>query len=290
MATDVCPIAVFIHLSLPHSFFMLITDPNYRLPQLTARQYDNTFRSGANQPGLITARDQLTRQSVNCVVKFRGAERMTTEACARELLAAFIAQEWGIRVVEPVLVDVRPEFVELERGKPHYQLLVNSIGLNVGSVYIRGYDTIPVYQPLNDVELPQAQHITLFDIFIQNADRRIEKPNLMSNGQELVIYDHELAFSFIQALFRNPTPYQLREHDRGWIENLFLLHKIKRFPLPETSILQAISRLDNNFWDRAFDLIPSAWRTDQLTEIRSFLTQIVNNADVFLQSIKPFLG
>lgn len=281
------PTIVFIHSILS---FMLITDPNYRLPQLTARQYDDTFTSGANQPGLITARDQQTRQSVNCVVKFRGAERMTTEACARELLAAFIAKQWGIRVVEPVLVDIGPEFVELERGKPHYQLLAKSIGLNVGSVYVRGYDTIPVYQPLNDVELPQAQHIVLFDLFIQNADRRVEKPNLMANGQELVIYDHELAFSFIQALFRNPTPYQLREQDRAWIENLFLLSKIKRFPLPEPAILQAIGRLDNNFWDRAFELIPSEWRTDQLPEIRSFLTEIVNNADVFVQSIKPFLG
>lgn len=168
---------------------MLITDPNYRLPRLSARQYDDTFKSGANQPGLITARDQQTRQSVNCVVKFRGAERMTPEACARELLAAFIAKQWGIRVVEPVLVEVSPEFVELERGKPHYQLLTNSIGLNVGSVYVQGYETIPVHQPLSDIELPQAQHIVLFDLLIQNADRRVEKPNLMSNGRELVIYD-----------------------------------------------------------------------------------------------------
>ena len=234
---------------------MIITDPAYRLPRLTARQYDDTFTSGANLPGLITARDQETQQSVNCVVKFRGAERMRPEACAYELLAAFIAKQWGISVVEPVLVDVSTDFAELERGKPHYQLLSKSIGLNVGSVYIRGYETIPVYQPLNDIELPHAQHIVLFDLFIQNADRRVEKPNLMSNGQELIIYDHELAFSFIQALFKNPKPYQLREQDRGWIENLFLLSKIKRFPLPEPAIQLAIERLDNKFWDRAFEFI-----------------------------------
>lgn len=269
---------------------MLITDPAYHLPRLTAQRYDETLTSGANRPAIVAARDQQTKERLSCVVKFRGAERMTPEACARELLAAFIAKEWGIRVVEPVLVDVGAEFVELERGKPHYQLLANSVGLNVGSVYVRGYDTIPVYQPLSDVELPQAQHIVLFDLFIQNADRRVEKPNLMANGQELVIYDHELAFSFIQALFKNPTPHQLREQDRTWVENLFLLAKIKRFPLPETAILQAFGRLDNKFWDRSFELIPSAWRTDQLPEIRSFLTEIVNNADVFVQSVKPFLG
>ncbi|MVM34739.1 hypothetical protein GO755_32220 [Spirosoma sp. HMF4905] len=268
---------------------MLITDPSYTLPRLIALRYDNTFTNGANQPGLVAARDQQTRQLIDCVVKFRGGERMTPEACARELLAAFIAKEWGIRVVEPVLVDILPEFSELERGKAHYQLLAKSIGLNVGSVYIPGYDTIPVHQPLSAVELPQAQHIFVFDVFIQNADRRVEKPNLMGNGQELVIYDHELAFSFIQALFKNKTPYQLREQDRVWIENLFLLAKIKRFPLPELAIKQALDRLDNKFWDRAFELIPPEWRTDQLPEIRSFLTQIVNNSDLFVQSVKPFL-
>ncbi len=268
---------------------MFITDSSYTLPQLTALRYDNTFTTGANRPGLVAARNQQTRQLVDCVVKFRGAERMRPQACAYELLAAFIAKQWGIRVVEPVLVDIIPEFVELERSKPHYQLLAKSVGLNVGSVYVRGYNTIPVHQPLTDAELPQAQHIVLFDLLIQNADRRVEKPNLMSNGQELVIYDHELAFSFIQALFKNPQPYQLRELDRGWIENLFLLAKIKRFSLPEPAIKQALSRLDNNFWDRAFELIPPEWRTEQLLEIRSFLTEIVNNSDLFVQSVKPFL-
>ncbi|QDK79689.1 hypothetical protein EXU85_14170 [Spirosoma sp. KCTC 42546] len=268
---------------------MLITDTSYRLPRLTALRYNDTFTTGANQPGLVAARNQQTRQLIDCVVKFRGGERMTPEACARELLAAFIAKEWGIRVVEPVLVDVGDEFVELERGKPHYQLLAKSIGLNVGSVYVPGYDTLPVHQPLSAVELPQAQHIFVFDVFIQNADRRAEKPNLMANGQELVIYDHELAFSFIQALFKNAKPYQLREQDRIWIENLFLLAKIKRFPLPEIAIQEAFGRLDNKFWDKAFELIPPEWRTDQLPEIRSFLTEIVNNSDLFVQSVKPFL-
>ncbi len=74
---------------------MLITDPTYRLPRLTALRFEKTLENGANKPGLLTARDLETRQSFDCVVKFRGAERMSPEACARELLAAFIAKQLG---------------------------------------------------------------------------------------------------------------------------------------------------------------------------------------------------
>jgi len=265
---------------------MLITDPGYRLPKLSARSYSDTLPSGANKPGLLFARDEQTKQLLNCVVKFRGAERMSPEACARELLAAFIAKHLGICVVEPVLVDISNDFAELERGKSHYQTLTNSIGINYGSIYIPGCNTLPIYQPLTDAELPQAQKIVMLDLFIQNSDRRTDKPNLMLNGHELVIYDHELAFSFVMDLFKNPRPYELRNVDIQWINTLFLLPKIRRFPLPEQALIRAISQLDNNFWDRAFDLIPLEWQTDQLPSIRSFLTEIVNNIHLFMQSVK----
>ncbi len=263
-----------------------ITDPAYRLPRLTAQLYRDTFTHGANLPGLVVARDPQTRKPTECVVKFRGAERMSPEACCRELLAAFIAKEWGIRVVEPVLVEVIPEFVESQRGKPQYQMLLQSGGLNYGSVYVPGYDTIPVHQPLNEAEVPQAQQIVAFDLFVQNPDRRVEKPNLMSNGRELVIYDHELAFGFVHDIFKNPRPYELREGDQQWINSLFLVPKIRQSPFPEAAIGQALSRLGTNFWDTAFELIPPDWQTEQLPVIREYLTQITRNIPQFLQSVK----
>ncbi|AYQ34850.1 HipA family kinase [Runella sp. SP2] len=265
---------------------MRITDDAYRLPTLKALRFNKILETGANKPGIINARDLSIRQSYDSVVKFRGAERMSPEACARELLAAFIAKHMGIRVVEPVLVEIVHDFVETERGQPHFQTLSKSIGLNYGSIYLPNYDTIPVFQPLNDYELTHAQKVVLFDLFIQNCDRRHEKPNIMSNGQELVIYDHELAFSFVHDIFRNKRPFELREADKSWIDSLFLLPKIKKLPIPEAYFIEALESLDNIFWDKAFELIPQEWQTQQLQEIRTYLTEIVNNASLFTQSIK----
>lgn len=176
----------------------------------------------------------------------------------------------------------------MQREESHFQTLSNSLGINYGSIYLANYDTIPVFQPLNDHELPHAHKIVLFDMFIQNCDRRKEKPNLMSNGHELVIYDHELAFSFIQDIFKNTRPFELREIDRSWIDLLFLLPKIKMHPIPEAYFTGALQSLDNIFWDRAFELIPHQWRTQQLQDIRIYLTEIVNNAPLFIQSINTF--
>ncbi len=215
---------------------------------------------------------------------------MTINACARELLAAFIAKQWGIRVVEPVLMDISLPFAELQQGEPHYQRVKSSIGLNYGSIYVPGHETIPVNQSLSPTELPQAQHIFLFDLFIQNGDRRIEKPNLMANGQELVIYDHELAFGFTMDIFKNACPYELRDRDRQWIEQLFLWSKIRKFPLPESAIEESLRRLDTVFWNRAFELIPPEWHTAQLNDIRLYLTEIIDHAPEFIRSVKTYLA
>jgi len=66
-----------------------ITEGNYTLPIIEALSPHESFESGANRPLLITGAD-VTGKKGDYVVKFRGAARMSNEACMRELLAAFI--------------------------------------------------------------------------------------------------------------------------------------------------------------------------------------------------------
>jgi hypothetical protein len=91
----------------------------------------------------------------------------------------------------------------------------------------KGYDTILPGQGLNNHQLPFAQTIFAFDVFIQNTDRTNNKPNMMTNGYEMVIYDHELAFGFIFDLFTNPQPWVIRNVDLEWINKHVLLSRIK---------------------------------------------------------------
>ncbi len=48
---------------------------------------------------------------------------------------------------------------------------------------------------ISDAMLPVAASIFVFDGVIQNPDRRSDNPNCLVRGDELRIFDHELAFS-----------------------------------------------------------------------------------------------
>lgn len=125
-----------------------ITQENYTLPIIEALSPHESFESGANKPLLITGADVNGRKG-DYVVKFRGAARMSNEACMRELLAAFIAAHLGIRIVSPVIVNISQNFVELLIGNDAWQYANKSLGFNYGSEYIKKYSTILPTQDLN---------------------------------------------------------------------------------------------------------------------------------------------
>jgi len=55
--------------------------------------------------------------------------------------------------------------------------------------------------------MQDTTEIFAFDLMVQNPDRRKGKPNLLRKGDELAIFDHEMAFSFLYALVPNEYPW-----------------------------------------------------------------------------------
>lgn len=94
---------------------MKITDPGYFLPVIEALAPHETFHTGANKPLLITGIDGNGNKD-DYVVKLRAAERMSNEACMRELLALFIAFQFDIHTVNPVIANISNPFVDLLAG------------------------------------------------------------------------------------------------------------------------------------------------------------------------------
>jgi hypothetical protein len=52
-----------------------------------------------------------------------------------------------------------------------------------------------------------ATDIFAFDALIQNVDRRVTNPNLLTVGSTFYVYDHETSFSFLQAILPPPQPW-----------------------------------------------------------------------------------
>ena len=266
-----------------------ITEKGYILPIIEALSPHESFESGANRPLLITGADKKGAKS-DYVVKFRGAERMSNEACMRELLATFIAAQMGIKAVSPVVVHVSEMFVELLKDTNTWQYANKSLGFNFGSEYIKRFSTIIPAQDLNNHQLEFAQTIFAFDIFIQNPDRTIEKPNMMTDGTEIVIYDHELAFSFIHNIFPSPSPWEIQPVDLEWIRKHCLLPKIKGKEFDYKELSQRFNNLDEHFWDTARALTPDEWLSDQFDRIKQHITAICNNRKAFITELKKLLS
>ncbi len=268
-----------------------ITETDFYLPEVYPVIYHQNFTNSANKPLLITGIEKQNGSKDDFVVKLRSAERMSNEAFMRELLGAFIALELDIAVVKPAIIDVGEEFLELLKGRDCWIVAGKSIGYNYGSQYIKGYNTLILNQSLNDKLLPFAQNIFVFDLLIQNMDRTESKPNMLANGEEIVILDHEIAFGFVFDLFLKGNPGEFKDSDYHWINNHCLLSLIRGKPFDFENFSVKLNRLDDSFWKKAWELTPDDWKNkNQFDKIRDFISTVRDNRNVFIQELKKIMS
>jgi hypothetical protein len=113
---------------------------------------------------------------------------------------------------------------------------------------------------------------------------------MITDGNEIVIYDHELAFSFLMDLLPNPSPWKFREADLEWIKVHCLLPKIKHKNYDFEEFIGRFNNLDEDFWTTAKGLIPPEWLTDQFDRIKQHFSAICNNKDAFILELKKLMS
>jgi hypothetical protein len=247
-----------------------ITDYDYSLPIIEALIADKT----ENNQFLIRGINQETQIRWDYIVN-------NNQAYGRELLASFMAYELDINVPSPVLINVS---AELSKTLPN-----DISGLQFGTEYKVGYYGIIRNQALSEFQRLQINQIFPFDIFIGNVGRRMENPNLLTDGNNIIIFNHQTAFDFLNDGYKNKTPWEFRPQDKYWIKSHIFFPYLKN-KFPDFSILvNKLTRLDDNFWNKAFSLIPDEWKTDELNEIKIHSQAIIANKDSFLQSLKNVL-
>lgn len=247
-----------------------ITDYDYSLPIIEALI--------ANE----TTNNQLLIRGINLENQIKGDYIVNdNQAVCRELLASFMASELDLNVPPPSIIKVNSE---LSTTLKH-----DVSDLNFGTEYQSGHYGIIRNQSLSEFQKLQLNQIFPFDIFISNIARRTENPNLLTDGNNLLIFNHQTAFDFLNDGYKNKTPWEFRPQDMDWIKSHVFFPYLKN-KFPDFSILvNKLTRLDDNFWNKAFSLIPDEWKTDELEEIKSHSQVIIANKDSFLQSLKNVL-
>ncbi len=269
-----------------------ITDTNYFLPLLDAISGGDLFESGTTQPMLIRGVCRTTGEKSDYVVKYISSPRMSIKSSTNELIASFIAGELGLNVAEPAIINVSELFVDTLRGKDGFKYAANSIGINFGCKYVSGFYEFIRNQKLSAKQFEEAEKIFAFDVFISNPDRGPQgKQNLLTDGENVLIFDHELAFSFLFDLFyKNPTPWILSDADKNIIKKHFFFNVLRENKHNFDYFVESFEVINEDFWNKVNDLLPADWNTSQVLEIKNNLTALTDNKEVFLQELYRVLS
>jgi hypothetical protein len=140
------------------------------------------------------------------VVKLSGNPQMSPGGFFSEAMASKLANAVDLNVPIPYKVEISREFADSVQDAAIQPLIEASVGLNFGSSKWAAGTTIwPKDKPVKKSMRQGAAEIFAFDAILQNPDRRVSNPNCAYLGNELLIFDHEAAFSqFLDIFPSNP--------------------------------------------------------------------------------------
>jgi hypothetical protein len=243
------------------------------------------MNSGRTSPALCGCEDEHGGSVGDYVVKLRGGLDRGKRGLVCELIGSRLAAYFGIATPDPALVVVDAALAELvATAEPKKAVLIrNSIGLNFGSRHIIDSSGWPVDRRIPETMLQAAVNIFAFDALIQNPDRRFSNQNLFTRGDDIIVYDHELSFSFLESILPTQTPWTL--DDQPNLHEHVFYRQLRRKPLDLTGFMTALAELANGPLEVILTETPAEWNNEVLGKIEQHLRLISLHADEFREGI-----
>jgi len=226
------------------------------------------MRSGRNQPLLVLARD-ATGGVLRCVVKPRPRLAAPPSEYLFEWLGSTLARRLGLTVPDPLAVTITSEFVSAA-SKPFRTELNGSVGLVFGSRFVTMTDRKPRSHGLVASQRETAAQVLAFDVFIHNSDRRAVNNNLFIDRNDILLFDHELAFDFLLPIIGAVDP--VLDHCPSIVEQHVFFDPLRQHPPKLDRFRAALARLDDNFFADLEAATPVEWTVDHA---RGKLSRIV---------------
>ena len=188
------------------------------ISQVTATTFHRFLGNGRTSPAVFTCEGPDLSASDQFVVKLRGGLERRERGLSYELYASLLASHFDIQCPRPAVVLIERDLAEviaeeLSGDARRAQIIRDSIGLNFGSQFLVNLMVWLVDKYVPSIMQAAAIKIFAFDALIQNPDRTFNNPNLGSRSDDLFIFDHELAFSFLLGIFPSQTPWRLLTED-----------------------------------------------------------------------------
>jgi hypothetical protein len=178
-----------------------------RLRRIRATRYVTPFREGGSLPGLVEADDDGLY-----VLKFRGAGQ-GPRALVAEWLAGEIGRALGLLVPDLVAVDLDAQIAESEPDEEVHDLLVASVGSNLGVDFLPGSIT---FNPAADrvADPDWAADVVWFDALTTNPDRTPKNTNLLVWHRRTWLIDHGAAL-YVHHTWKDPAEHAARPFERS---------------------------------------------------------------------------
>ncbi len=249
--------------------------------------------AGRTCPVLLGAVD-ADGKSIEVVTKLRGPQ-MSAKAQIAELVAAPLAAHLGLAVPQVAVVNVAPEFdaivppvlAEAFRASP---------GKNFGSVHLgTSFTTWAVGRSPAGLQREQAAEIFAFDLLVQNADRKSSNPNLWSRSEQVGVYDHELAFSFLYLTIigGSPRPWVLADQAAAFrfMEGHAFYHPLRGGKLDLRLFESRLAGLSNEKIQGLVAPVPAEWQQghDLCAKIAGYLREAREQKTAFIDYVKHLL-
>ncbi|MDZ4796914.1 MAG: HipA family kinase [Bryobacteraceae bacterium] len=270
-------------------------NPAGQIPYLVAVQFHRFMGTGRTSPVLCGCEDSESQVAGDAVVKLRGGLDQGITGLVCELVGSRLATYFGLDVPEAALVWIVPEFADVVAGlgaggpgSAGARTIRTSVGLNFGTRLLRGMSNWPVDKPVPEKMHQTALEVFAFDALIQNPDRRFNNTNLLTQGDRIVLFDHELAFSFLLDILPSTSPWRVEEQTYLTEHVFFRLLRSRVVDLARFESL--LAELAGPSLDGILAAVPPEWNNESLEKIEQHLRVLSAHASEFAEAVRRRLA
>lgn len=173
--------------------------------RVKAIEFTRRTGNGRTSPAFLVA-ESMNGDELELVAKLPSECMEGARSLAREAICACLAGDLGIRVPEPLYVEMSPLWINSIRDAGWAAMARKGPLVAFGSTYIGGgYSAWQHPRAMSDAMISEVAAALVFDCAIENSDRRAENPNCLHSGEKFYLFDHELCFPPI--LIGQPKPW-----------------------------------------------------------------------------------
>lgn len=247
--------------------------------RVEAVRFDRKMSNGRTSPLLLEC-ERDDGSTVEVVAKFSAG--CSAGGLIREAIVAMLASDLELPVPAPYLVELSPAFID---GIPDATV---ASALRKSDVFGFGSQRLPDgfrvwVEPggrMSDSLEQEALDIMALDCWLTNADRRVANPNLLTDGKQFAIFDHELALLGPTILFwQEPWLADALLGKKPPDDHVFFTHLRRRAAYSFATMLQRLGSLPDSRIDSYLAALPPSW-TSASTE------DVAGTAGAYLKALR----